>query len=195
GIPLLGAILVFCVAALLWGEEQYRAMVFIFAAAMAQLVAAHYAVGLLYPYGRTGLYLVPIFSLMWLLAVRDTGQWPRIQFLAAVPFCVCIALFVGQTNRTAYAEWLFCASTKTVAKILRQNGAVRVGVSWPLEPSLNYYRQRYRITGMQPITRESPDGNYDHFVLLPEDYSLVAKRQLKVVFQDDESKVLVAVPR
>jgi hypothetical protein len=193
-VPLVAMVLVFCLITLKWRDRTLFAAFAVFAMVMTEILMAHYVAGLLYPYRRTGLYLVPIFTLIWLLAIRSLGRWPRWQWLAAVPLVVCLVLFVMQANVNTYDEWAFCASSKKVATLLNQDGARRVGVSWTLEPSLNYYRERLRISGMQPITRDPLDGDYDHFVLLPDDHGIVQKRGLKVVFKDEQSGVLLAVP-
>ena len=194
-VPLVAVVLVFCLLAIKWRDEQAMGIAAILAFALVQIVAAHRFAGLLYPYRRTGLYLVPIFTLLWLLAVRDIDRWPRVQILAAVPLFLCVALFAMQASVTTYDEWAFCGSSKKVAALLNQDGARRVGASWFLEQSLNYYRDRLPISSMQPVTRAPLDLDYDHFVLLPNDYEVVQKRGLKVVFKDEESGVLLAVPQ
>lgn len=152
------------------------------------LVIARYGAHLLYPELRTGLYLVPFFTLVYLLALRDRRAW------WGIPLWMLLGLYALQWNTSHYAEWKFDAGTKRIAHLLRERQPKRVFASWELEQSLNYYRLRYRMTGMEPVIRASPDAAFDAYVLLPSDYGLIAKLGLREVYRDPLSEQVLCKP-
>ncbi len=152
------------------------------------LVMAHYTAHLKYPELRTGLYLCPFFTLVYLLALRDRKAW------WGIPLWLLLGMYALQWNTSYYTEWTFDASTKLIAQLLRDRHPRRVGASWELEPALNYYRDRYKITGMERVIRGSPDAEFDYYVLLPSDYGIISKRQLKEIYRDPLSEAVLAAP-
>lgn len=152
------------------------------------LVMVHYGAHLLYPELRTGLYLCPFFTLVYLLAIRDRKAW------WGLPLWLLVGLYAFEWNTSHYAEWKFDAGTKRISELLRLRHPRRVGASWELEPALNYYRVRYRMGGMEPVVRNSPDGDYDYYVLLPSDYGVISGRRLKEVYRDPLSEAVLAAP-
>jgi len=152
------------------------------------LMVAHYGVRLLYPELRTGLYLCPLFTLVYLLALRDRKVW------WGLPLWLLLGVYLLEWNTSHYAEWKFDAGTKRISELLRDRHPRRVGATWELEPTLNYYRVRYRMDDMEPVVRNSPDGEYDYYVLLPSDYGVISRRRLKEVYRDPLSEAVLAAP-
>ena len=152
------------------------------------LVVAHYGVHLLYPEMRTGLYLCPLFTLVYLLGLRDRKIW------WGAPLWLLLGLYAFEWNTSHYAEWKFDAGTQRISELLRGRHPRRVGASWELEPALNYYRAQYRMYGMEPVLRTSPDGDYDLYVLLPSNYGVISRRRLKEVYRDPLSQAVLAAP-
>jgi len=62
--------------------------------------------------------------------------------------------------------------------------SVRVGDTAVLEPAINFYRRLYKLDWMQPVTRDTPDGSYDYYVLTEQDTPLIEKLGLTVLFVD-----------
>ena len=142
------------------------------------LIAAKYLANLKYPELRTGLYLIPFFTLLCLLALRDR-YW-----LFATPLLVLIALYLVEWRTSYYAEWAFDSKTKQVAELLRREKCGTVGASWELVQTLEYYRTLQ-------VNRE-PDGEFTCYVLLPSAHGLVEKRRLRILWRDSLSEVVVA---
>ena len=103
----------------------------------------------------------------------------------------CIVQFATQFNTRYYAEWAYCAATKDMMQIIRTQHAakpdarVRVGASWEFEPGINFYRAMWQLAWMEPVFRESPDADYDYYLLLHDDISLIERRRLKLLLKDD----------
>ena len=171
---------------------------------LALVVAAHYAIDLKYPLGRTGLYWIPLFTLV-ALALTGALRRSRVMFLLAglplvVFFGLSIARYALQFNTSCYTDWRYDAGTKRVVDQLRARQAaqpkasVGLGATWRLEPSLNFYRQKYRLGWLQNISREGPAGVYDYYVLEGDDTRLVEELGLAVVYRDAVSEAVLAVP-
>jgi hypothetical protein len=169
---------------------------------VALLAVAHGAFGLPYPYQRTGLYLVPLFILTVFALWASIRKYRLAAIVAGLPLgalaLLALAHFLVYFQTNHYGEWRFDRSTKRIVQLIRERQRieprpkVRVGVMWLFEPSLNFYRERYRLTWMEPVTRNGPEGSYDYYVLLLDDSSLVARRGLTVLFTDPFADALLA---
>ena len=168
------------------------------------LVALHGTLRVLYPYGRTGLYLIPLFSLTTLALPASLSRRRAALLLAGRPLWVvgmaCVAVYLAQSHTRYYGEWLFDASTKDIVKLIRDRqrerplARARVGITWELEPSMNFYRRAYKLAWMAPLERKGPEADYDYYVLLDRDALLIKKRGLRVLYDNRVSGVYLAEP-
>ena len=170
--------------------------------ALLLIVASRYALHAPYPEQRTVLYWVPLMGLMWISFTKLLEQGGRLRRIAAVSLGVlivlCIVQFVTQFNTRYYAEWAYCAATKDMMEMIcarhasKPQDRVRIGVTWQLEPGVNFYRAMWHLDWMEKAERQSPDGNYDYYLLLFDDVSLVERRGLKVLMRDKLSGSILA---
>jgi hypothetical protein len=149
-----------------------------------------------YPELRTAMYWLPLLTLACLGLVR---MWPMawVRIPLAVVLTVCVAQFATQFNTRYFAEWAYCAAGKDMVGIIRAQRReagkkVSVGLSWQLEPVVNFYRVAWKLDWMNPVYRASPDGEFDYFLLLNDDVQLVERRGLKVLLRDPLSRVVLA---
>jgi hypothetical protein len=111
---------------------------------------------------------------------------------------VGVVQFLTQFNTRYYAEWAYSAATKDMMTMVRAQHAaapasrVRAGVTWQLEPSLNFYRVMWGLDWLPPIERASPDAANDYYFLAFGDRDLVGRRGLKPLLQDTLSATLLA---
>jgi hypothetical protein len=171
-------------------------------AALAMIVASRYWFAQPFPEMRTVLYWIPLFSLASLALVKKLLAGSRMQQLGAAPAIVllvlCVVQFATQFNTRYFAEWAYCAATKDMMEIIRAqhaakpNARVRVGASWELEPGINFYRAMWQLAWMDPVYRESPDADYDYYLLLRGDQSLIERRRLKLLLKDELSQSSLA---
>jgi len=178
-----------------------------FMASLAALVALHFLIGLLYPHERTGLYLIPFATItiglsrqMWLDVVklkfaRPVWSAAVCLFLAAMVFQYVLELKVNR-----YEEWTFDAGTKRVLMKLdehrrEQNQPERLGVSWVLDQSVNWYRVVYGWNWLLPVTRADPRTNsFDSYYLTQDDFDVIRQKALNVVYTDLVSGAVLALP-
>jgi hypothetical protein len=171
-------------------------------AALIMIVASRYVFAQPYPEMRTVLYWIPLFGLASLALVKKLLAGSRAQQIGAISMIACllfcIVQFATQFNTRYFAEWAYCAATKDMMQIIRTQHAakpdarVRAGASWQFEPGINFYRAMWQLVWMDPVFRESPDADYDYYLLLNDDISLIERRRLKLLLKDDLSKSALA---
>jgi hypothetical protein len=111
---------------------------------------------------------------------------------------LCIVQFATQFNTRYYAEWSYCAATKDMMAaicsrhVLHPARRVRLGVTWQLEPGVNFYRAIWGLDWMDEVYRESPDSANDYYLLLFGDVGLVQRRGLKPLIKDPLSGAVLA---
>ncbi len=177
-VPGLLAAMLFCRATDALGRLVGRTLL----VTLALVVAAHLVFGLPYPERRTGLYLIPLFCLAGLTLFRGRLGW-----VCAVYAGICVGQFATQFGGYFYGEWEFDSATKRLVETMRQRQPARVGVSWQLESTVNFYRQMYGLDWMTPVTRDRPDGSFDCYLLVESDADLAGRYGLRLIERDARS--------
>jgi len=163
------------------------------------LEAAHAVAGVNYPERRTGLYWIFLFLLPIAALAKKMDR--RRRWLAAplvIVLAACAGRFVSQANLRYYHEWPWDAGTRRIVAEMRAREQrdprknVRVGGTWLVEPSLNFYRHAWRLDWMKPVVRGDPDQEFDYYVLLPGDAGVIARRGLKILLKDELSQAVLA---
>ncbi|MGA2328147.1 MAG: hypothetical protein ABSH05_17855 [Bryobacteraceae bacterium] len=158
---------------------------------LLMMVVPRHLFGALYPFGRTGIYWVPLTTLAVLLL---TGK--KYAAIPALVFALfSVAMFAGGFTTSFYSEWMGERCTRDVVRLIKARhagGEVRLGVSWPLEPGSNFYRRRFRLDWLKPVDLRHADGDFDYYYLLVGDAGLVEKRQLRTLFRDPQTGTVLA---
>ncbi len=193
-----------------WAARRIRDFVLFFSAgtmvlALAMLVLAHVLLGLPYPQARTAVYLYPLFAFaLTALAGRlETGGMAGRAGagVLAVLAAGAVLLFVRGFTISYYDEWLYDRSTKRIVKMIRAEHRgmggreFTLGVSWPLEPSVTFYKRRYRMDWLRAVDRSGPDRDADFYILLRNDRGLAGKRGLRILYTDHLSGQTLAAKR
>jgi hypothetical protein len=172
---------------------------------LAGVIAGHLIGGLRYPAGRTAIYLVPLLVLAWLTwAARcfESAQLPLTKgILVCLPAMAAVAAFLAGFTTEYYYEWRSDAGNKPIFQILKQQGPggkrpARLGVNWNLWPGANYYRKRYGLNWMEPVTTAPmSDGGFDFYILvLPDDQATLDRVRLKILYRDPISGEQLGIP-
>ena len=149
-----------------------------------------------YPELRTAVYWIPLLSLAGLCCIRRLTR--PFGIAAAAVIGLCILQYCTQFNTRYFAEWQYCAAGKDMMRIVRDEHAarpgtrVRLGVTWQLEPVVNFYRVAWRLDWMDPVYRESPNGSFDYYALAYDDVALVDQLHLKALLRDRLSGTALA---
>jgi uncharacterized membrane protein len=150
---------------------------------LAMVVAVRHVLGVLYPFTRMGIYLMPIMTLLVLGLIRRR----YVGKLALVFTLFSVLLFGVGFTPGYFTEWAGERHTKDVMRLIeaRHGGRpVRLGTSWPLEATCNFYRVRFRLDWMQEVASTGADGDFDYYYILREDEALIGKRGLRTLFRD-----------
>ncbi len=174
---------------------------FTMALSLGAAVAAHAWLGVLYPLGRTGIYWPPLVALASVCAAAWLWSLPLPGRVAGAIVAAALVLelvpFAAGFTTDQIPEWRYDAGTKRIVGVLAARHAaepgrrVRLGATWLLEPSLNFYRQMYDLKWLAPVTRNSPDADYDYYVLLTQDAAIARSRGLRPLYTDRVSGATV----
>lgn len=165
------------------------------------LLLAHFGFGLPYPEGRTGLYLIPLIGLLAAMLVKYAGARRALAIPSAIFLGLSVLRFATLFPAGPYDTWRYDSGTRdAVAAIAKDYSAhprpvVRIGATWQLEPSLNFYRQMFHHKWMAPVTRSSPTAAHDYYYLLGHDRAIVQSHRLRTLLTDSRANtVLAATP-
>jgi hypothetical protein len=172
--------------------------------AMLVLIFIHLAFQFPYPVDRTGIYFLALAPLA-LVGLAETGiagaRPARAGALVAYALAVAFAFqYVMQFNTRKFLVWEYDADTRRIVDrisrsvLKKQPDSVRVSSSWQLEPSLNFYRDKYRLAWMRPVARAPVAPGGDYYVLLDQDRGAVNTLGLQVVYEGEISGTILAVP-
>jgi len=143
-------------------------------------VLQHLVMGTAYLQERFALFLWPLIVLALISAVdivsvsKKGYVAARLCSLLAVGFAVvhlCIS-----ANLSYSLNWRYDADTpqmlKDLENISRRDGRSKsvCGVVWYFEPTVNFYRQLYGLTWLQPVDRSWPDKDYDYHYITGADF-------------------------
>jgi hypothetical protein len=166
------------------------------------LILNHYALGVKYPQGRTGLFLVPLATLSLLQLIQGGRQHFAAVRWAAVPVGAALALaaghFLSQQHGEFLYEWHYDAGSRRVFdQLLRctanRTGPVPIGHLWLFGPSLNFYLVMQRVDRFGPFVRqEIPDGQ-DYYILQTPRDARIRRNRLRILYEDPVSHAVLAV--
>lgn len=171
------------------------------------LAGAHLLIGVPYPEDRTGIYFVPlaILSALGLSRILSQRTGPsRWMGSAIAVVLVSFALeFAAQWNVRSFWVWRYDADTKRIFEKLETEkklaappaGQVRLGVSWQLEPALNYYREVRKAAWMAPVERDGFDGQRQFYVVLSEDQNQARLPKMRQIYRGPVSGTALALPQ
>jgi hypothetical protein len=170
--------------------------------AMALIVISRYLFRQPYPELRTAMYWLPLLGLASMSLVQRLAHGPRLERILSAPLAAILALFAvqfaTQFNTRYFSEWSYCAAGKDIMRIVRAGRPdhdarrVRIGATWQLSPVIDFYRVAWRLDWIDPVSRASPDNQFDYYVLLYGDTALVERRGLKTLLKDSLSGAVLA---
>jgi hypothetical protein len=173
------------------------------------LVVAHWAVGLPYPLGRTGIYLIVMFLLVTggaAAALLDGHSVPQraLGSVLMIGLAVLVGRSVQQFDVSYFYEWRFDAGTKDLFDSIPASHSqargmpLRVAASpWLFGPSLNFYRVALGRTDIAPVSEDwAPDpSRYHAFVVAPGGDLSRARQVADIVFIHPESHAVLLLNR
>ena len=148
---------------------------------------------------RTGLYFVPL-TLLCATALTRISQTPRPAFSRiATAVCGLFAIqFAAQSQVKSFHVWRYDADTEHLFSLIEQrrpaSGPVRLGVSWVLEPALNFYRVTRGATWLEPVQRDGLEGDRQFYVITGSEPGEIARLGLREICRGKLSGTTLASP-
>jgi hypothetical protein len=162
------------------------------------LVLAHIITGLPYPEDRTGLYFVPL-SLLCVTALLKLWEdrLPAPAWWAGVAVCgLLVIAFALQIQLSSFRVWRYDADTERIFSLIEKrssgNGPIRLGVSWTLEPALNFYRVTRRAKWLEPVRRDGLEGERQFYLLVATEIGEIQRLGLKEIYRGPVSGTVLA---
>ncbi|HYP13629.1 MAG TPA: hypothetical protein VEQ63_06880 [Bryobacteraceae bacterium] len=171
------------------------------AASILLLVLLNRWAGALFPFGRTGLYLLFLALIAMFAATAAAEGWARTPgYLMLGVLSITFAL---QMESRSFLDWKFDQGTKQLVRAIAEDQAkrglprFRVAASWVHERSTQYYRKRNKLHSMDPVIITSDLGRApaDYYVLNGDDRKLVSQLALRVLSEDTRAASLSAARR
>jgi uncharacterized membrane protein len=166
---------------------------------IALLIAAHSTAKVLYPFGRTGLWVVFLVELSGVVASSTLAHRRSI----AVGFAVLSALVtfvrVPQIDPRYVQEWRPQARVREMMQIVR---ARQLGDDRPFRVSgdpnfawgANYYRVRFRMSNMEPAQPAEPKPGANYYLFEKSNSHYVRELNLRVIYEDGLCACVLAIP-
>jgi len=145
------------------------------AVCFASVETQHLLLGTPFLTGRAGLFFLPLFGLTIVFACDVLVERTRSRrggILAAAALGLAAAAHTaGSVNLTHTHSWAYDADTRAMMEDLRGFVAdrrlpprkLRLGAEWIYQPTVNYYRARYRLDWLEPMTRRGFEGSFDFY--------------------------------
>lgn len=177
-----------------------------FVMTLAAIYVLHGLLHVKYPFERTGLYLVPIYSLCVLSTLNKLLSFPGPRRAAGyVVFAVAtvvVGQFAAQWPTGHYRTWQYDASTRQMFNAIlaryeaeggAYGGTVRVAASEILAPSLNFYRRTRQAFWMEEIRTAGSVRDCDFYVIAPKAHP--PRGAFTALSKDAETGTILAIPQ
>jgi hypothetical protein len=155
------------------------------------------------PRDRTSLWAIPLLMTFVgsVLSIHPANSGQRIlRELGVIALSICAALFATSVRDSYFEEWrLYGADVKSAFPVLveisRRTGVHEIPADWKDVPSLNFYRELYGITDLEPFREYKPmPGDRLLYALPSEEYRAFIKAEgLQAVYQGPISKLQILV--
>ncbi len=140
-------------------------------------VIQHHLLGISYLSGRRAVSFLPFFAMICGCLAGFHGYQTNLtgrilRPALAILAVVLVACFARAANLDRTMTWSYDNDTREMMSDLsslladrRDGSPARLGITWFLEPSINYYRVRDKVVNLAPVDRSGPIGRYDLYFL------------------------------
>lgn len=144
-----------------------------------------------YPYRRTGLYFVPLVTLLSIaLFVKFKLRRTGLALAGAV-----LASFLLSPNLSFYDEWIFDAGTKDIVRLLRNRENLRLAVSPFVDHTVRFYKHLYGMNGLEVMPAQAGRiAEGDCYLLTADNLNVISERNLTIRFQHPVALSVLACP-
>lgn len=186
------------------GFAMLFALFFLLSVCSLSTIVQHYLFGTLYLFERTALFLLVLFSLLFVFFVNELAKDVKQTGIAIYLACVFAVIhFSLAFNFTHVLEWKWDADIKQMVSDLDKikvvpNGKrnISMGVPQEFEMSINFYRAVNRLTWLNmPEGTRDVDMRNDYFFLSPLEYTRLNLDSFIIIKQYPQTKSILAKPK
>ena len=96
-------------------------------------------------------------------------------------------------------EWTYDMETKKIMKeiIARHEkdepgkNNIKVGINWLFEPSMNYYREIWKLDWLQPLDRNGLNEADQYVYILNTDSAQIIRKKYQVIFSSEKINTIL----
>jgi hypothetical protein len=129
------------------------------------------------------------------------GRWGAVAGRAGAGALALLALHLASMFTLEWFwGWDYDAGTKAIAGVLRQRKPdsvrppARVGASWILQSSLNFYRDLYAMDWIAPVTPADAGCYCDYYVVEEKELAGLARFSPRVLYRSPAARTVLAEP-
>ncbi|MCX6291765.1 MAG: glycosyltransferase family 39 protein [Bacteroidetes bacterium] len=175
--------------------EQYQGLIiltFLLVILPTIIVFQHLILGSDFPIGRFSIFLFPL----WMVHVgflmqyfMSTGYRNVTLIILSFAALNSVISFCKSSNFYLSAEWSYDSETKNMiqalASDLRMNNdsskTIKLGISWPFEPTINFYRVTKGLTWLLPVDRNGFNKTDDYFYIFGNELRLLETYEYNII--------------
>jgi hypothetical protein len=167
-------------------------------------VLQHYFFKTPYLIERTALFLVIIFSLIFVVFISELAKQRKIFSVVLTIAAICCSVnFAGAFNLKYVRDWKCDANTKEMLSDLEkikiipeEKKIISIGIPLEFDPAINFYRAKNNLTWLNTAWENEPNNKlHDYFYLSPEMFSKANKDSIDVIKVYPLTKNVLARPK
>lgn len=146
----------------------------------------HFTIQMGFAKDRAALYWILVGGFIGIFTFNEFIQSKENQIIRFLNISVTSALltinlivFISHFNLHHSIIWKSDADVKTalqtIEKLNIKKGSKTLGISWTLEPSVNYYRETKSLYWLKPVNRDGVSGDYDYYLFFDGDSNQLKK--------------------
>jgi hypothetical protein len=158
--------------------------------------------GVLYPMGRTGLYLIPLFSFPLVYGARllSGTAYRRVRWLGYAAVLGMVLTYAAEVQVRSFSEWRYDATGLMLRRMQddymhhwREPRKPVLAATSIHRTTVEYYRQRRRMAWLGPLlTYDVKTAEADYYLLGEEHSALADRPGYEVIYRDATSKMVLA---
>jgi hypothetical protein len=174
-------------------------------------VALHFLTNVNYPNTRYGLFLIPLFTIGGVLAVREiSAQFPSrvLKGWGLLISALIVLLYSHSLNAVTFRYNKYDSISRDLYDAIERDALsrrltnVRVGGTWWYQPEIDFYRLRFHAAWMREYeikdssywwqTPGAPDPSaYDYFVFIPANDPHLTGPSIRTLFHDKKTQATI----
>jgi hypothetical protein len=162
-------------------KSQYIKLILVWILVLILIpTALHYAIQMGFAKDRAAQYWILVGAFLTVftfnkIILSKENQIIRmiLIFTSSILIILNTIVFISHFNLNHSIIWKSDADVKnalqTIGKLNMKKGSKTLGISWTLEPSVNYYRETKSLYWLKPVNRDGISGAYDYYLFFDQD--------------------------